>query len=126
MAFTEAAEFARGIHVEEAAAKERAESSSHMGIDDDVDLSEKAPGKAAKAEPAADAKWGAWVAAGADADEATDEDMADADEDDGNGATEELLAESVTRERNVGKGGQHFPLLWIHRFTLRLKNQTAF
>ena len=105
MAFTEAAEFARGITIE--AAKEPAEarereSSSHMGVDDDVAQQQEQPKKAPKAEPSPAQLGGGWVAAGLEADVDADVDMADADEDDGGAA--EAPENSVTRERAIGKG----------------------
>ncbi|CAL8462106.1 g1637 [Coccomyxa elongata] len=101
MMFTETAEFARGIQIEAAKEPAAKESSSHMGIDDDVQ--QQQPKVAPKAEPTQDAHWGSWVAAGADADKDADADMEDADEDEG-AATAELLKESVTHEKAVGKG----------------------
>ncbi|BDA45958.1 probable U4/U6.U5 tri-snRNP-associated protein 1 at N-terminal half [Coccomyxa sp. Obi] len=101
MMFTETAEFARGIQIEAAKEPAAKESSSHMGIDDDVQ--EHQPKVAPKAEPTQDAHWGSWVAASADADKDADADMEDADEDEG-AATAELLKESVTHEKVVGKG----------------------
>ncbi len=99
--FTETAEFARGIQIEAAKEPAAKESSSHMGIDDDVQEQQRKV--APKAEPTQDAHWGSWVAAGADADKNADADMEDADKD-GGAASAELLKESVTHEKVVGKG----------------------
>ena len=99
--FTETAEFARGIQIEAAKEPAAKESSSHMGIDDDVQEQQRKV--APKAEPTQDAHWGSWVAAGADADKDADADMEDADKD-GGAASAELLKESVTHEKVVGKG----------------------
>ncbi len=115
MAFTEAAEFARGITVE--AAKEPAsarESDSHMGIGDDVTQPEPLPKKVPKLEPAAA---GGWVAAGADADEDADVDMADAGEDDDDAAA--APGDSVTRERAIGTGGSLCDIFWVRGFSVK-------
>lgn len=107
--FTEAGEFARGIHMqapEEAPAEVGA---SHMGVDEADPDPNPTP---APAPPSQAAQWGAWVAAGeggeAEAAAADDVDMAEAEAEEGAGAAEDT---SLTRERLVGSGARPPDLL---------------
>lgn len=107
--FTEAGEFARGIHMqapEEAPAEAGA---SHMGVDEADPDPNPVP---APAPPSQAAQWGAWVAAGeggeAEAVAADDADMAEAEAKEGAGTAEDT---SLTRERLVGSGARPSGLL---------------
>lgn len=108
--FTEAGEFARGIHVQQPEEEPAAAGASHMGVDEP----DPAPTPAPAPEPARKPQWGAWVAAGeggeAAAAEAADEEMADA-EAEGDAPGED---ENIARERPVGSGaGLRCVLSWI-------------
>jgi U4/U6.U5 tri-snRNP-associated protein 1 len=105
LAFTEAAEFARGIHVaapDEAPAEPGA---SHMGVDEADPNPTPAPPADPPKKPAA---WGAWVAAGeggeGGAAAAADADMPDAEAEEDDGAAAE--DGSLVREKPVGSGAR--------------------
>ena len=99
--FTEAGEFARGIHVQQPDEEPASADASHMGVDEP----DPAPTPAPAPEPARQPQWGAWVAASeggeAAAAEAPDEDMADAEEEEGDAPSED---QNIARERPVGSG----------------------
>ena len=99
--FTEAGEFARGIHVQPPEEEPAAVGASHMGVDEP----DPAPPPAPAPEPARAPQWGAWVAAGEGgegaAPEAADEDMAGTEAEEGDAPGED---ENIARERPVGSG----------------------
>ena len=109
--FTEAGEFARGIHVQQPEEAPAEAGTSHMGVDEP----DPNPTPAPAPEPAKKPQWGAWVAA-SEGDEAgaaapADEDMPDAEEA-GEGPNED---ENIARERPVGSGAvlrRHLWCMW--------------